>query len=148
MVRSHGLHGDTVIDLVSNRPERTQVGARFVTDRGELEVAAIQPYQGRWLVHFAGVQDRSEADALRGMLLRAPALAHDEDDDALWVHELVGSVVSRHDDGTALGTVVAVVSNPASDLLELDDGALVPVRFVVSHGAGHIEVDVPPGLGE
>jgi 16S rRNA processing protein RimM len=41
---------------------------------------------------------------------------------------------------------VAVVANPAADLLELDSGALVPVVFVVEHGAGPIVIDPPAGL--
>ena len=44
--------------------------------------------------------------------------------------------------------VVSVVANPASDLLELDDGALVPVRFVTGQGPGVVHVDPPDGLFE
>jgi 16S rRNA processing protein RimM len=79
------------------------------------------------------------------VVLRAPAL---EDADALWVHELVGATVVRAGDGAEVGRVRAVVANPASDLLELEDGTLVPVRFVVSAGDGRVEVDPPPGLLE
>ena len=68
------------------------------------------------------------------------------DGDALWVHELVGSVVVRVGDGTQVGTVTSVIANPASDILELDTGALVPLRFVVRRSVGRVEVDVPPGL--
>jgi len=44
--------------------------------------------------------------------------------------------------------VEAVEANPASDLLVLDSGALIPVRFVTSHdaAAGVVEVDIPEGL--
>ena len=41
---------------------------------------------------------------------------------------------------------VAVEANPASDLLVLDSGALVPLRFVVSAEPGHVTVDPPAGL--
>lgn len=143
MVKPHGLRGETVVDLVSNRAERAVVGGTFVTDTGELRVTHIRPFQGRWLVTFAGVETLAAAEALRGAVLRAPAL---EDPDALWVHELVGAEVVRRGDGASLGTVRAVVANPASDLLELDDGSLVPVRFVVESAPGRVEVDVPEGL--
>jgi 16S rRNA processing protein RimM len=46
------------------------------------------------------------------------------------------------------GTCVAVVANPASDLLELDSGALVPVVFVVERMPGRVIVDPPEGLLE
>ena len=46
-----------------------------------------------------------------------------------------------------LGTVVSVEANPASDLLVLDGGALIPLRFVVGNEPGvRVTVDVPDGL--
>ncbi len=49
--------------------------------------------------------------------------------------------------GTELGTVVSVEANPASDLLVLDGGGLIPLRFVVESVPGtRITVDLPDGL--
>ena len=64
----------------------------------------------------------------------------------MWVHDLIGCVViDQH--GVDRGKVVGVVENPASDLLELADGALVPARFIVATPpGGPIEVDAPDGL--
>ena len=43
--------------------------------------------------------------------------------------------------------MAAVEANPASDLLVLAGGGLVPLRFVVDHQAGvRVAVDVPDGL--
>jgi 16S rRNA processing protein RimM len=44
--------------------------------------------------------------------------------------------------------VVAVQANPASDLLVMEDGNLVPLRFVVGREDRRIVVDVPAGLFE
>jgi ribosomal 30S subunit maturation factor RimM len=49
-------------------------------------------------------------------------------------------------DGAVLGTVTAVEANPASDLLVLDGGGLVPLRFLVDEEPGRLTVEVPPGL--
>ena len=47
------------------------------------------------------------------------------------------------------GTVVSVLDNPASDLLELEDGQLVPLTFLVGLVPGQrVDVDVPAGLLE
>jgi hypothetical protein len=45
---------------------------------------------------------------------------------------------------------VSVVDNPADDLLELDDGTLVPVRFVTDQSdlPERVVVDPPVGLLE
>ena len=83
------------------------------------------------------------ADGLRGTELYAAPL---DDPDALWVHELIGSIV-EDTGGTVLGTVVEVEANPASDLLVLDGGGLIPLRFVVASDPGvRVTVDVPDGL--
>jgi len=117
-------------------------------------IVASRPHQGRWLVRFDGIADRSAAEALRGRLLTAeplPATAPAPDGgdaaDTLWVHELVGARV-REVDGTERGTVTAVQANPAHDLLVLDSGALVPVTFVTEHDADTVVVDTPDGLFE
>ena len=118
-------------------------GSVFITDGGELRIEASRPFGRRWLVTFAGVaRHRRRPRTCATASLRAEPL---DDPDALWVHELVGSEVIATE-GRPLGTVTAVVANPASDLLELDDGVLVPLRFVVEHRPGRIVVDVPPGL--
>ena len=61
------------------------------------------------------------------------------------MHELIGTAVVDVD-GTPRGTCVAVVANPAADLLELDTGALVPVVFVTEHSAERIVIAPPDGL--
>jgi 16S rRNA processing protein RimM len=142
VARAHGLRGEVIVALVTDRVERLDPGSVLASDRGDLTVLSATPHQGRWIVAFAGVSSRDAADALRGVVLSAPPL---DDEDALWVHELVGrSVVGV--DGTGHGRVVAVEANPASDLLVLEGGGLVPVRFVVDRRDGQVVVDVPPGL--
>lgn len=130
---------------MSNRPERLEPGSELQTDSGILKVSSARPHNKRHLVAFAGVDDRSKAEALRGLVLRAAPIV---DPDELWVHELIGARVVDQS-GTDRGPVASVVANPAGDLLELVDGALVPLRFVVdSVPTERIDVDVPDGLFE
>jgi 16S rRNA processing protein RimM len=96
------------------------------------------------LVGFEGVGTREAAEALAGATLRAEPLP-EADAEGLWVHELIGTEVVGTD-GENHGTVTAVEANPASDLLVLDSGALVPLRFVVSVEPGKLTVDAPEGL--
>ena len=92
---------------------------------------------------FAGIDDRSKAEALRGLVLRAEPIL---DPDEMWVHELIGARVVDQS-GTDRGPVASVVANPAGDLLELVDGTLVPLRFMVdSVPTERIDVAVPDGL--
>lgn len=140
--RAHGLHGEVVVHLVTNRQERVAPGSVLWLGDRPLTVRASSPHLGRYIVSFEGIDRREEAEALRGAVLHADPV---EDPDALWVHELIGSELVGTD-GVGHGRVVSVQANPASDLLVLDTGGLVPLVFVRSHGAGRIVADIPAGL--
>jgi len=140
--RAHGTSGEVVVRLITDRTERLESGSKLAADVRELVVATSRPHQDRWLVRFEGVETRDQAEELRGWILRAPALRVAN---TLWVHELIGSTV-REVSGTERGVVEAVVANPASDLLELDSGDLVPLTFVVEFVNGVVLIDVPDGL--
>ncbi|MGH9186247.1 MAG: ribosome maturation factor RimM [Acidimicrobiales bacterium] len=146
VARAHGLRGEVVVDLITDRAERVEPGSVLDSDAGALTVLTARAHQGRWVVAFDGVVDRRGAEQLRGLALRAEPI---HDPDALWVHELIGAPVVLAD-GTPVGVVAAVQENPAGDLLVLDAGALVPERFVVGwSGSGddrHVVIDPPEGL--
>lgn len=142
IVKPHGVQGDVVVELVTDRRERLDPGSVLDAGGAPLEVESSRPHQRRWIVRFAGVVDREGADRLRGVVLRAEPI---DDPGALWVHELIGSRV-RELGGRDLGLVTAVEANPASDLLVLESGALVPLTFVVDRLGGDLVVDLPEGL--
>jgi len=155
ITRPHGLKGEVAVKLTTDRTERVAVGAQLITDAGPLTVATARREQRKgqqrhiglfvqhWVLSFDGYSTREAAEALRGLTLRAEPI---EDPDELWVDDLVGATVVLVGNGERVGTCVAVVANPASDLLELDSGALVPVVFVVDHDAGRVVIDPPDGL--
>ncbi|MEA2828057.1 MAG: rRNA processing protein RimM [Actinomycetota bacterium] len=147
VVKPHGLKGEVIVSMITNRPEERVVsGFVFSTDRGDLTLLSATPHQGRWIVAFEGVHDRDGAEALRGTVLMAEPLAGGDDDDTLWIHELIGAEVVGLD-GHSYGSVEAVEANPASDLLVLPGGKLVPLVFVVSGPtAGRLVIDPPAGL--
>ena len=143
--RAHGLRGDVFVQLVTDRSERLAPGSTLSTARGELIVQSSKLLpNGRWVVKFTEFADRTAVEGWNGVALHAAPI---DDADALWFHDLIGSKVVESD-GTERGTCARVLTNPASDILELDSGHLVPTTFVVSHVDGVITVDVPDGLFE
>ncbi len=143
ITRPHGVRGEVSVLLTSNRTERLDPGSVLETANGPLEVRSSRPHKGGWLVQFVGIDDRDQAEAVRNLVLQAEPI---DDPDELWVHELIGATVIDQD-GVAHGTVGRVLENPASDLLELDGGTLVPVQFITEYTPGEtIHVDVPVGL--
>jgi 16S rRNA processing protein RimM len=144
ITKPHGVRGDVLVLLTTERTSRLDSGSVLQTDRGPLTVVSSSPHQDRWIVHFDGFTDRDHAERWRGVALQAEPL-DDPDEGVLWVHELVGSIVVLRD-GAQVGTVTEVESNPASDLLVLDTGALVPVVFVTDQEPGRVTIDPPAGL--
>lgn len=149
VLRPHGLRGLVVVELSTNRTERLDPGSVLAGGDRELVVETAAPLsdhhrQDRWLVGFEGISDRPQAEELRDAVLRAQPL---QVEGALWVHELIGSEVIDPDGGV-IGLVDSVQANPASDLLVLHDGRLIPLRFVVSTEPGRLTVSLPTGLLE
>lgn len=143
--RAHGLRGEVFVQLTSDSDRRVAPGAElFAGDETLVVESSRRASNGRRVVKFVGIGDRTTAEGYANRLLRGRPL---HDPDALWVHELIGCRVVELD-GTDRGTCVSVVANPAADLLELESGALVPSNFVVSNVGGVITVDTPDGLFE
>lgn len=143
--RPHGLRGDLFVQLTTDRVDRLDAGSELFTAGRHVTVASSRRAgNGRLIVRFEGIADRTAAERYTNAELFAAPIV---DPDALWVHELIGRhVVDQH--GIDRGECVAVVDNPAADLLELHDGALVPANFVLDVDGDVIRVDVPDGLFE
>jgi 16S rRNA processing protein RimM len=154
--RPHGLDGEVSVQVRTDSPgQRFAPGARFGTGAGRtLTVDSVRPHAGALLVRFAGVPDRSAAQALLGTVLTIEIsdLPELDDPDEYYDHQLEG-LAAVGTDGAALGTVREVVHAPAHDLLVLETGqgdVLVPfVRAIVPEvdlAAGRLVLDPPAGL--
>lgn len=143
ILKPHGLGGEVTVRLSTNHLERLDPGSALEADGRTLVVRSARQHADRWVVGFEGVDDREGADALRGVELSAPAV--EDDPDGFWVHDLVDAEV-LDTGGRSHGRVVEVLANPASDLLVLPSGRLVPLRFTRWDDDGRLVVDAPPGL--
>jgi 16S rRNA processing protein RimM len=121
VVRVHGLRGEVVVEALSDVPGRFDPGAAVVVDGTPHTVTSSRPHQGRLLVTFDGIVDRTAAEGLRGREVTATR-ADVSDQDTYYAHELVGMAVVL-EDGTWVGDVVDLVEIPERagyDLLEVD----------------------------
>jgi 16S rRNA processing protein RimM len=146
IIKAHGLRGQVLVDLSSDRVERLTVGNTLLSDRGPLVVVAAALHQKtRFIVTFDRISTREEAEHWRGVVLSAPRI---DDASVIWIDQLFGAEVIDAD-GVRRGVVVDVEANPASDLLVLDTGALVPLTFVIAVEANRrVDIDPPEGLFE
>ncbi|MGI5168093.1 ribosome maturation factor RimM [Spirillospora sp. CA-253888] len=156
--RPHGVRGELTIDVRTDDPDlRFAAGVRLATDpvpAGPLTVERARWHSGRLLVRFAGVDDRTAAEELRGVWLvvdPADILVSDDPDD-FHDQELVGLAVVTVE-GERVGTVTEI-RHHAQDLLVIGrdsgDEALVPFVAAlvpeVDVPAGRLVIDPPPGL--
>ncbi len=145
IIKAQGLKGQVLVDLWSDRTERLAAGSELLSDRGPLRVVASIAHQQRFIVTFEGIDTREKAEQWRGVVLSAPRL---DDESVIWIDQLYDAEVFDAE-GIRRGVVVGVEANPASDLLVLDGGTLIPLTFVTSVDANvRIDVDVPEGLFE
>lgn len=144
----HGIKGEVIVNLQSNVVDRVKPGAVLICEDELLEIVESKPHQDRWIVHFKGISSRTEAEQLKGKALFGYPI---EDKSQFWIDEMVGLAVVDQN-GVNLGEVVALELNPASDLLVLESGYLVPLNFVEGQESylesGVIRVNIPEGLFE
>jgi 16S rRNA processing protein RimM len=113
----HGLRGDVSIQNRSDNADRWTPGGTVLREGGAaLTIEASRHHGRRLIVKFAGIADRSAAEALRGAVLvvpesSLPPLAEGE----WWAYQLEGCEV-RTVSGRVLGIVREVIPNPANDL--------------------------------
>lgn len=157
--RPHGIHGEVSVEVRTDDPDRRfTAGARYATDpaaAGPLTLGSVRDHNGRLLLTFDEVPDRTAAEALRGvlLLLDVDEQAEADEPDAWYDHQLVG-LAARTIDGTDAGVVSAVEHGAAQDLLvlRLPTGGEARVPFVtalvpeVDVEAGRVLLDPPGGL--
>ncbi len=144
VVKPHGIRGEVVVDLLSEVEGRLAKGTQCVVAGTEATVISSRPHQGRLLVGFSFVADRTMAEGLRGAIVEGPA-AELTNEDVFYVHELVGAAVLGPDDED-LGEVAGVILMPDTagyDLLEVThpDGH----RWLLPAADGLVEADEVEG---
>ncbi|WP_414119587.1 ribosome maturation factor RimM [Corynebacterium nuruki] len=182
VIKPHGVRGEIVVDPTTDDPDaRFAVGTVLTGRQGgrdgrggrelSLTVASVRPHQGRLLITFDEVPDRTAAESLRGLKFVAPPV-FDADDDGYYDHELEGLHVldcgpvdaatasARAYEGAQpepvdIGEVTGVTHGPAGTLLEVAvDGrtVLIPFRHaivpIVDLDNGALVITPPEGLLE
>ncbi|MFC5140334.1 ribosome maturation factor RimM [Actinomycetospora rhizophila] len=159
VVKAHGLRGELVVEPRTDNVEARFAPGTVLTVRGsralrQVTIGAARRHGDRLLVTVEEVGDRDAAEALRTAELTAPALAEaPEDPDEFHDHQLEGLAVVLAD-GTAVGTVTAVLHGAGGELLAVarTEGGELLVPFVaaivpeVDVAGGRLVLDPPEGL--
>ncbi|ARZ67622.1 16S rRNA processing protein RimM [Streptomyces albireticuli] len=157
--RAHGIKGEVSIEVRTDEPElRLGPGAVLATDpagAGPLTIETGRVHSGRLLLRFAGVKDRTAAEALRNILLIAEVDPEEgpEDPEEFYDHQLIDLDVVTVD-GEEIGRITEIAHLPAQDLfiVERPDGGEVMIPFVgeivteIDLEEQRAVIDPPPGL--
>ncbi|WP_405823305.1 ribosome maturation factor RimM [Streptomyces sp. NBC_00838] len=157
--RAHGIKGEVTVEVRTDEPElRLGPGAVLATEpasTGPLTIETGRVHSGRLLLRFAGVSDRTAAEALRNTLLIAEVDPEDmpEDPDEYYDHQLMDLDVVLAD-GTEVGRITEITHLPSQDLfiVERPDGSEVMIPFVeeivteIDLVEQRAVIDPPPGL--
>jgi 16S rRNA processing protein RimM len=146
--RPHGVRGEVAVVPRTDEPDRRFAPGqrlRFEDSPRTLTVAAMRWHSGRLLVTFTGLDDRTAAEAVRGVRLVTDVDPDErpEEPGEFYDRQLVGLAVQTAT-GVRVGEVVDVLHLPAQDVLEIttaDGPRLVP--FVADLVP---EVDLEQGL--
>jgi 16S rRNA processing protein RimM len=157
VVGAHGVRGLVKVKAYTEEPDAVAAYGPVETKDGRrFEIEALGLGKGTVLCRLEGVDDRDEAERLRGTELFVDRARLPEPDEAEgWYHaDLIGlSAVGR--DGRAYGAIVGVENFGAGDLLEIrppEGGATVYLPFTddnvpsVEIEAGRVVIDPPGGL--
>jgi 16S rRNA processing protein RimM len=118
--RPHGIDGSFFIEQPSEDERWWQPGARFFAGGRESEVVAARRSSGRPVVKL-------DHDVERGALIEVDRdVLPPTEEDEYYAFQLIGLPVVE-ETGRELGTVRAVTSGVANDVLELDTGVLLPM---------------------
>lgn len=158
VTKPHGVHGDLLVDIITDFPERMMEGTRFgVGDEAEPatfhEVFRIRFHKRRWLLSVKNLRDRDEAENWRGRYLYLPEQSLDElPEGFVYEHHVVG-LACRSPQGEELGEVRGIDHGPGQRRLVVRRGRrefLVPyvpeIVTEVDIEAGTVTIDAPPGL--
>ncbi|MEV0280635.1 ribosome maturation factor RimM [Streptomyces sp. NPDC050610] len=157
--RAHGIKGEVTVEVRTDEPElRLGPGAVLATDpaaTGPLTIETGRVHSGRLLLRFAGVTDRTGAEALRNTLLIAEVDPEEvpEDPEEYYDHQLMDLDVVTVD-GAEIGRITEISHLPSQDLfiVERPDGSEVMIPFVaeivpeIDLEAQRAVIDPPPGL--
>jgi len=156
--RPHGIHGDVVVDVETDFPDRLvagmEVGVGAASPERMLGVHQVRFHKGAWLLSFVEERTLEEIEALRGLFIFLPEQPREElPSNYYYEHELVGCRCVTAV-GASLGEVTSLSPGGGGMLLEVQtpSGAKVLVPFVspivvaVDRIARTITLDPPKGL--
>jgi 16S rRNA processing protein RimM len=121
--RAHGVHGEMIMDLHTDFPERLQSGRELFIgeERKAMTLTGVRPHAKGRLVKFKGMETPEEAGQFRNQWVYVKATdVPSLPEGKLYQHELFGFEVVD-ENGNALGELVEIIETGANDVYVVRD---------------------------
>lgn len=151
IIAPHGLHGEVKVLPFTDFPERFEPGSKLWLESEQVEIRTSRPVRDLIHVQFVGVDDRTQAESLRGKELKAPAqttLA----EGSFYRHDIIGLEV-RDPTGRPLGLIADIFPTGSNDVYVVrgEQGELLlpatdEVVLSIDLKAGVMQVELIDGL--
>ncbi len=123
--RAHGIHGELIMDLHTDFPERLQSGRKLLIgeEHRPVTLAGVRPHANGMLVRLRGIETPEAAGELRNqwVYVRAadvPGLPEGQ----MYQHELFGFKVVD-EQGAPLGELVEIIETGANNVYVVRDAS-------------------------
>ncbi len=155
---AHGVRGAVRLKSFTAEPADVARYGPLEDEGGEhrYKLRVTGTAKGVVIATFAGIGDRDQAEALRGLRLYLPRAALPPPGEEEYYHADLLGLTAALADGSVVGKVSAVHDFGAGDMLEIarPQGPPMMVPFtravvpIVDLAAGRLVIDPPPGLIE
>ncbi len=121
--RAHGVHGEIIMDLHTDFPERLRSGRKLFIgeEHRSMTLSSARPHAKGMLVKLKGIETPEEAGQFRNqwVYVRAADVPH-LPEGKLYQHELFGFEVVD-ENGTSLGELTEIIETSANDVYVVRD---------------------------
>jgi 16S rRNA processing protein RimM len=154
--RPHGVHGEIIMDVLTDFPERLKPGRKMVVGVGRtpVQIRSVRGHDQVLLIAFRGYDTPEQAGVFRNQILYTRAADQPPlEEGEYYHHELIGLKVFD-EQGLALGELVEIMETGANDVYVVrpdnDPEILLPaiddVVLEIDLGKKTMRVHVLPGL--
>jgi len=156
--KPHGIHGDILVEVITDFPERLSTGVRFGIgpEKGPQsfhETHAVRFHKARWLLSTVGIRSRELIEEWRGQYLYLPEQSLDELPEGYYYEHHLAGLKCCSVDGEDLGTITGFDPDDTQIRIivrrEKKDYSVpwVPAIIIaVDLEAGTVTLDPPKGL--
>jgi len=125
-MRPHGLHGEMLMDVITDLPERLEPGSKVFLGKAHepMIIGARRLHARGLLINLQGIDTPEAAGAHRNQPVyvlssNRPGLPAGQ----YYHHELLGSTIVADEDQRLLGTLAAILQTGANDVYVIKDAA-------------------------